>query len=118
MTEAGILTDSNYPVSIFSRIHSSSKKKFTSINDVTFTAMQCGAFLFGKAIFVIDRGYDDNKIFLKPDELERDYVVRLTAKRKLFFHGKWVSDPKIQYHFSDTAADFLCMAGKSAAEPD
>ena len=38
----------------------------------------------------MDRGYDDNKMFLKLDELEQDYVIRLTAKRKLFFHGKWV----------------------------
>ena len=38
----------------------------------------------------MDRGYDDNKMFLKLDELQQDYVIRLTAKRKLFFHGKWV----------------------------
>lgn len=38
----------------------------------------------------LDRGYDDNKMFLKLHELEQDYVVRLTKKRKLFFHGKWV----------------------------
>ncbi|MBD5530359.1 MAG: transposase [Lachnospiraceae bacterium] len=38
----------------------------------------------------MDRGYDDNKMFLKLDELKQDYVIRLTAKRKLFFHGKWV----------------------------
>lgn len=39
----------------------------------------------GKATFVMDRGYDDNKMFLKLDELKQDYVIRLTAKRKLFF---------------------------------
>ncbi len=38
----------------------------------------------------MDRGYDDNKMFLKLDELKQDYVIRLTAKRKLFFHRKWV----------------------------
>ncbi len=37
----------------------------------------------------MDRGYDDNKMFLKMDELKQDYVIRLTAKRKLFFHNKW-----------------------------
>ena len=52
--------------------------------------MERGAALFGKATFAMDRGYDDNKMFLKLDELEQDYVIRLTAKRKLFFHGKWV----------------------------
>ena len=90
VTEACVLTGSSHPVSIFSEIHSSKEKNFTSINDVTFAAMQRGASLFGKATFAMDRGYDDNKIFLKLDELEQDYVIRLTAKRKLYFHGKWV----------------------------
>lgn len=45
--------------------------------------------LFGKATFVMDRGYDDNKMFLKLDSLQQDYVIRLTAKRKLLYHNKW-----------------------------
>ena len=36
--------------------------------------MERGAALFGKATFAMDRGYDDNKMFLKLDELEQDYV--------------------------------------------
>ena len=90
VTEACVLTNSNHPVSLFSEIHSSMEKSFTSINDVTFAAMERGAALFGNATFVMDRGYDDNKIFLKLDKLKQDYVIRLTAKRKLCFHGKWV----------------------------
>ena len=90
VTEACVLTKSNHPVSIFSEIHSSKEKSFTSTNDITFSAMERGAAMFGKATFVMDRGYDDNKMFLKLDELKQDYVIRITAKRKLFFHGKWV----------------------------
>ena len=90
VTEACVLTKSNHPVSIFSEIHSSKEKSFTSTNDITFSAMERGAAMFGKATFVMDRGYDDNKMFLKLDELKQDYVIRLTAKRKLLFHGKWV----------------------------
>lgn len=90
VTEACALTRNGHPVSIFSEIHSSKEKNFTSINDVTFSAMERGKLLFDKATFVMDRGYDDNKMFLKLDELEQDYVIRLTAKRKLFFHGKWI----------------------------
>lgn len=90
VTEACTLTKNNHPVSIFSEIHSSKEKSFTSINDVTFSAMERGAALFGRAAFVMDRGYDDNKMFLKLDELDQDYVIRLTAKRKLYFHGKWI----------------------------
>ena len=90
VTEACVVTSSNHPVSIFSKIHSSKEKDFTSVNDITFSAMERGCKLFGKATFVMDRGYDDNKMFLKLDKLEQDYVIRLTSKRKLFFHNKWV----------------------------
>ena len=90
VTEATVLTDSNHPVSIFSEIHSSKEKNFTSINDVTFPAMERAKALFGKATFVMDRGYDDNKMFLKLDSIGQDYVIRLTAKRKLLYHNKWV----------------------------
>ena len=38
----------------------------------------------------MDRGYDDNKMFLKLDSMNQDYVIRLTAKRKLLYHNKWV----------------------------
>lgn len=90
VTEACVLTGSNHPVSIFSKIHSSKEKNYTSANDVTFSAMERGAALFGKATFVMDRGYDDNKMFLKLDALKQDYVIRLKSNRKLFYHNKWV----------------------------
>ena len=90
VTEACVLTKNDHPVSIFSEIHSSKEKNFTSVNDITFAAMERGASLFGRATFALDRGYDDNKMFLKLDELGQDYVIRLTAKRKLYFHGCWI----------------------------
>ena len=90
VTEACVLTESNHPVSIFSKIHSSEEKDYTSANDVTFSAMERGASLFGKAIFVMDRGYDDNKMFLKLDDLKQDYVIRLKSNRKLQYRNKWV----------------------------
>ena len=54
VTEACVLTGSKHPVSIFSKIHSSKEKNYTSANDVTFSAMERGAALFGKATFVIN----------------------------------------------------------------
>ena len=90
VTEACALTASNHPISIFSKIHSSKEKNYTSANNVTFSAMERGAALFGKATFVMDRGYDDNKMFLKLDELQQDYVIRLKSNRKLYYHNKWV----------------------------
>ena len=90
VTESCVLTESNHPVSLFSEIHSSKEKNFSSINTITFKAMERGAKLFGKATFVMDRGYDDNKMFLKLDELNQDYVIRLTRKRKVFYKGKFI----------------------------
>lgn len=87
-TEACVLTKSGHPVGIFSQVHSSKQKDVTSVNDVTFRAMETGCSLFGKSTFVMDWGYDDNKMFLKLDSLGQDYMIRLTAKRKLFFHDK------------------------------
>ena len=89
VTEACVLTASNHPVSIFSRIHSSSEKDYRSANSITFDAIDQGTSLFGKATFCMDRGYDDNKMFLRLDGLEQDYVIRLTSKRKLLYHNKW-----------------------------
>ena len=113
VTEACVLTNSNYPVSIFSRIHSSREKNFTSVNDITFAAMERGAALFGKASFVMDRGYDDNKMFLKLDELGQDYVIRLTAKRKLYFHGKWVPATQLRNQRKGKVKTPLIYKGKS-----
>lgn len=90
ITEACVLTASGHPVSIFSELHSSQEKNFTSINNITFSAIERAVQLFSHATFVMDRGYDDNKMFLKLDNLGQKYVIRLTKKRKLFYHNKWV----------------------------
>ena len=89
VTEACVLTSSNHPASIFSKIHSSHEKDYKSANTITFQAMEQGAALFGKATFAMDRGYDDNKMFLKLDGLGQDYVIRLKSNRKLLYHNKW-----------------------------
>ena len=91
VTEATVLTANNHPVSLFSEIHSSKEKSFTSINDITSSAIQRGVALFGKATFVMDRGYDDNKMFLSLDELKQDYVIRIKTNRKLLLHNRWMT---------------------------
>ena len=96
VTEACILSKSGHPVSIFSKVHSSKEKSFTSVNDITFRAIETGCSLFGKATFVMDRGYDDNKMFLKLDSMQQDYIIRLTTKRKLLFHNKWIPATRLR----------------------
>ena len=112
LTEACVLTSGGHPLSIFSEIHSSKEKNFTSVNDITFCAMERGATLFDKATFVMDRGYDDNKMFLKLDGLKQHYVIRLTAKRKLFFHGKWVPATQLRNQRKGKIKTVLCYKGK------
>lgn len=112
VTEACALTKNGHPVSVFSKVHSSKEKDFTSINDVTFSAMERAASLFGKATFVMDRGYDDNKMFRKLHGLEQDYIIRLTAKRKLLFHGKWVPATRLRDQRKGKIKMPLCHKGK------
>ena len=81
------MTDSNHPASVYSRIHSSNEKGFTSVNHITFEAIDRSVKLLKNATFVMDRGYDDNKIFQRLWDLEQNFVIRLTQKRKLFFIG-------------------------------
>ncbi len=96
VTEACALTASKHPVSIFSRIHSSAEKDYKSVNTITFDAVKQAAALLGKATFVMDRGYDENKIFLLLDRLKQDYVIRLTSKRKLLYHNKWTKATELR----------------------
>ena len=79
VTESCALTASKHPVSVFSIIHSSAEKDYKSVNAITFDAIKQTAALFGKATFVMDRGYDDNKIFLILNHLKQDYVIRLKS---------------------------------------
>ena len=113
VTEATVLTNSNHPVSLFSEIYSSNEKNFTSINAITFSAMERAAALFEKATFVMDRGYDDNKMFLKLDSMNQDYVIRLTAKRKLLYHNKWVFATELRNRRKDKVKLPLFYKGKS-----
>lgn len=58
--------------------------------------MERATAMFGSATFVMDCGYDDNKMFLKLNELKQDYVIRLTAKRKLFNNNKWIPSTELR----------------------
>ena len=113
VTEACVLTCSNHPVSIFSKIHSSSEKAYKSVNTITFQSMELGAALFGKAVFCMDRGYDDNKMFLKLDELGQDYVIRLKSNRKLLYHNKWTMASELRNRRKGKIKTNVFYKGKS-----
>lgn len=96
VTEACVLTSNNHPVSLFSQIHSSCEKDYKSVNTITFQAIERGAALFGNATFVMDRGYDDNKMFLKLDDLNQHYIIRIKSNRKLLYHNRWTAATELR----------------------
>lgn len=57
--------------------------------------------------FLTKRLYD-NKMFLKPDDLKQHYVICLTAKRKLFFHGKWIPATQLRNQHKGKIKTVLC----------
>jgi len=95
VTEAVALTENGNPISIYSTIHSSAEKEYKSINTHTFSAIETGVSLYGKATFVMDRGYDGNKTFNRLNDLNQDYIIRITKKRKLFYRNKWVTSTEL-----------------------
>lgn len=74
--------------------------------------MKRGTDIFGLATFVMDRGYDDNKMFLKPDELKQNYMIRLTSRHKLFFHGKWIPATQLRNQRKGKIKAPLMFSGK------
>jgi hypothetical protein len=89
VTEACVLTTSNHPVSIFSKIHSSAEKGYKSANVITFEAMEQGAALFKwtPATELRDRrkGKIKTSVFYmgKEHEAYLSHVrVQITASRK------------------------------------
>lgn len=90
VTEATAITHSSHPVSIFSEVWSTQSPEFTSGGQFEYTkkaVCACVAKL-GHAIFVMDRGYDDNDVFRLLDKQKQDYVIRLKLNRKIRIHGE------------------------------
>ena len=90
VTEACVLNSKNDPISFFSHIHSSHEKEYRSANTITYQAIERGAALFDNALFVMDRGYDDNKIFTLIHSKSQSFVIRLKTNRKLYYKNEFM----------------------------
>jgi len=78
------------PISLFSHVHSSKEKTYSSTNTVTYQGLdKIIASLKRKATFVFDRGYDMNELFNYMYKKDQEFIIRLTKNRKLFHKGKW-----------------------------
>ena len=91
----GLTENMKQPISMFSKIHSSTSKDYMSDNAVTFEAIDSVRSLLDerglKGTFVSDRGYDNNRIFNYYFEKKQYFVIRLKENRKVYFTHKWYS---------------------------
>lgn len=89
----GLTKDMKQPISIFSKIHSSTQKDFVSANTVTYEGLNKVISLLEqrnlKGTFVHDRGYDSNDIFNYYFSKNQNFIIRLTEKRKIYRNHKW-----------------------------
>ena len=89
----GLTKNKKQPISLFSKIHSSTQKDFVSANDITFEGIDKIVNMLNqrkqKGIFVNDRGYDNNLIFNHYFEKKQYFVVRLKENRKVYCNHKW-----------------------------
>lgn len=88
--EANVLTKTEQqPISVYSKIYSCKSDNFTSKNAYTLESIKAVEDITDDKITgILDRGYDDNKIFKYMTDNGHKFVVRLTDQRKLLFKGK------------------------------
>ena len=84
------------PVSLYSHIHSSREENYISANEITFHALEEAFRHFPLATYVLDRYYDMNKLFTFMHKHDKQFIVRITERRKLFFKGKWLKSTTLR----------------------
>lgn len=89
----GLTQNKKQPISLFSKIHSSTQKDFVSANDITFEGIDKIVNMLNKrkqkGIFVNDRGYDNNLIFNHYFEKNQYFIIRLKENRKVYRNHRW-----------------------------
>ena len=85
--------DKKQPISIYSKIYSSTEKNFISWNEETKKGLDKVIGLLEerklKGIFVHDRGYDINELFRYYFKEKQYFIIRLTEKRKIYRNHRW-----------------------------
>lgn len=88
----GLTENMRQPISIFSKVHSSTSKDYVSANSITFEGIDKVVEMLNKrnlkGIFVNDRGYDSNEIFRHYFDKEQYFIIRLKENRKVYLNHK------------------------------
>lgn len=89
----GLTKNLKQPISIFSKIHSSTQEDYLSKNSATLEGINKIVNLLNsrnqKGIFVSDRGYDSNVFFNYYFQKQQYFVIRLKELRKVYCNHKW-----------------------------
>ena len=89
----GITKNMRQPISLYTKIHSSTQKDFVSANDVTLEGIEKVVKELNKrdqkGIFVNDRGYDNNLMFNYYYNKNQYFIIRLKENRKVYCNHKW-----------------------------
>lgn len=89
----GLTKEQKQPISLYSKIHSSTQKEYISANKITFEGIDKIVKMLNErekaGIFVNDRGYDNNAIFNYYYEKHQYFVIRLKENRKVYCNHKW-----------------------------
>lgn len=89
----GLTETMKQPISIFSKIHSSTSKDYVSANAITFEGLDKVINMLEerkqKGTFVHDRGYDSNELFKYYYKKHQYFVIRLKENRKVYLNHKW-----------------------------
>ena len=89
----GVTQTKKQPISMFSKVHSSTSKDYVSANAITIEGLDKIVKMLNernkKGTFVNDRGYDANAIFNYYFDKKQDFVIRLTEKRVVYRNHKW-----------------------------
>ena len=89
----GLTNNFKQPISLFSKIHSSTQKEYISNNNVTYEGLNFLVTLLNErslqGTFVLDRGYDSNDIFNYFFNKNQHFVIRVTEKRKIYYKHRW-----------------------------
>ena len=89
----GLTKNMKQPISLYTKIHSSTQKDFISANDVTLEGIEKVVKELNKreqkGIFVNDRGYDNNLMFNYYYDKKQYFIIRLKENRKVYCNHKW-----------------------------
>lgn len=89
----GLTEKMKQPISVYSKIHSSTSKDYVSANVETYNGIDKIVSLLNerglKGTFVNDRGYDSNSMFNYYFDKKQYFIIRLKENRKVYRKHKW-----------------------------